>query len=88
MVELSLTLGCLAISIALVESNGPFGVLSWLRSKTVRFGLLDCLVCVSMYASVALVWAFKSELGLLGGLGIWGVCVVFDKVLSAYITRG
>lgn len=88
MTEISLILATIALTYALTDSEGPWGIFAYMRKRSARFGLLQCFTCTSFWASLALVWAFKPELGVLGWLAIWGACVVFDKILSAYITRG
>lgn len=89
MVIVALILSSYAITLALVESSGPWGVIYRLRhNKHVEaFGLLDCTLCTSFWVSIALVLAFRPEYGLLGGLGVWGAVVVLGRAYQAILAR-
>lgn len=85
MTELSLILATIALTYALTESDGAYGSLQWLRTKTARLGLLQCGLCSSFWIALVLCVVFQRlDMTFI----CWGTFVVFDKILSAYITRG
>ena len=84
---IEITLATYALTLALTESAGAFGVFTHLRNKTERFGLLQCSLCTSFWLSGGLVWAFKPEIGILGWLGVWGACNVLERLINAYIVK-
>lgn len=85
MTEISLIFATIALTYALTESEGAFGSLKWLRTKTARLGLLQCGLCTSFWVALVLCVVFQ-RLDMM--FICWGAFVVFDKISSAYITRG
>lgn len=84
--EIGIILGTYALSIALVESDGPYNMLSYIRNLNVvnNFGLLNCITCTSLWVAIALCMAFnRPDLILIS----WGSTVLIERLLSAYIVK-
>jgi hypothetical protein len=84
--EAALILGTYAITLALRESDGPFGLLYRLRKvKAVNsFGVLNCHLCTAFWVSLALCAAF----GMLWmTLVAWGASTLIDKLVKAVTVR-
>lgn len=84
MTEISLILATIALTYALTESEGAYGSLKWLRTKTARLGLLQCGLCTSFWISLVLCVVFQ-RLDMM--FISWGAFVVFDRVLNAYMVK-
>lgn len=84
MTEISLIFATITLTYALTESDGAYGSLKWLRTKTARLGLLQCGLCTSLWIALALCVVFQ-RLDMM--FICWGVFVVFDRVLNAYMVR-
>ena len=86
MIIATLILGTYALTLALTESAGPWGLLERLRNiKAVQsFGLLECGLCCSAWVSLALCIALaRLDLWLL----TFGASVVLDKLITAYTIK-
>lgn len=83
-VEVGIIFGTFAITIALAESEGPWGSLAWLRNKTARFGLFQCVPCISLWTSVGLCMTFQ-RLDMI--LIAWGTTVLLDRLINAYLAK-
>jgi len=81
MEALVLIFGTYAITLALTESQGPWGLFYKLRkNKHVdSFGLLNCHICTALWVAMALGLILGHvELVLLA----WGVSTLIDKIIT------
>lgn len=84
---IGLILGTYALSTAITQSDGPWGVLYRIRNNELvkDFGLLECFICVSMWVSILLTiimglpWYFI--------LIAWGASLIIDKLLLYLFTK-
>lgn len=86
MIIATLILGTYAITLALTESSGPYGILERIRNvKWVKdFGVLECQLCCSFWVALSLCIAL-GRLDMI--LVTWGGSVVLDKLITAYTIK-
>ena len=86
MIELSIVLGTYALTLALVESEGPWGIFDIIRHNRYidNFGVLNCMICSSFWVSVALCVACQRiDLVLIA----WGANVLIDRIVTAIMLK-
>lgn len=80
---------------ALKETEGPWGVMSWMRHKlfsckllgTLFFKLLDCFFCTGFWCGIA-VYLLATEHIKLTWIPIWGLAgASISLILSAVLDR-
>lgn len=86
MVEIIITiLAVFYASVALVETDGPYGVLYKFRNlKHVdRLGLSSCIVCVAFWVALIASLILYRDHWLLYALGISGAVVALERVTNS-----
>lgn len=86
MEALAIILGTYAITLALTESDGAFGVMYKIRNnKAIKnFGLFECHLCTSFWVAVFLSLAFGMPLMTLIA---WGSSVLIDKIVTTLYVK-
>lgn len=86
MIIATLILGTYALTLALTESSGPYGILERIRNmRWVKdFGVLECQLCCSFWVALSLCIA-------LGRLDLYfiaaGGSVLLDRLVTAYMVK-
>lgn len=78
---ITLIFGTYAISLALTQADGPFGIIYKIRTHTAveNFGALGCFLCTAFWVALALC-LITGNLSLL--FIAWGGAIIIDKVVE------
>lgn len=68
------------VALALTRSDGPFGCFRWLRSALPHGGLLECLVCLSLWVGVGFYLLWQIAPAVVQGVAVAGAAVVIDRL--------
>lgn len=82
------------LAFAIKESDGPWGVMAWLRNRLIKnkyvgvffFKLLSCYFCTGTWCGIA-IYLLTTECIKLSWLPVWGlaggaVCVILEAMHS------